>query len=195
MQALTDFADLAVVLPVALCVGVWLAVSGWANGARAWLLAFGAVLGVTTVLKLVFLGCAPADSPISSPSGHTASSSFVYGGLATLAVRAGWKASAALGIAVAALVGVSRVAVHAHSGAEAMLGGLVGVAAVLLFAWRAGPVPRGLRIGRLLLACLPLIFLLHGTRLNAEPHVRGVAFWLGRALCKPASWNIRPAAS
>ena len=153
MQALTDFADLAVVLPVALCVGLWLAVSGWADGARYWLVAFGAVLAVTALLKLGFLGCAPADSPVSSPSGHTASASFVYGGIATLALRAGWRSSAVLGIAAAVLVGVSRVAVHAHSGAEAILGGAVGVAALVLFAWRAVPVPRGLRFGRLLLVC------------------------------------------
>ncbi len=93
--------------------------------------------------------------------------------------------SAAIGVAVAALVGVSRVAVHAHSGAEAILGGLVGVLALVLFAWRAGPVPIGLRPGRLVLLCLPLMLLLHGTRLNAEPHLRGAAFWFARAVCRP----------
>jgi membrane-associated phospholipid phosphatase len=185
MQALTDFADLAVVLPLALCVAAWLAVSGWGHGALSWLVAFGAVLAVTAVLKLGFLGCAPSESAISSPSGHTASSSFVYGGIAALALRGGWRASTALAIAVAALVGASRVAVHAHSAAEAMLGGAVGVAALAVFAWRAGPVPPGLKPGRLLLVCLPLMLVLHGARLNAEPHLRGAAFWFARAVCRP----------
>ena len=190
MQAVTDFADLAVVLPLALSVLAWLALSGWAYGARAWLVAFAAVLAMTGLLKLAFMGCAPSGSPIASPSGHTASSSFVYGGIASLALRAHWTKAAAIGIAVAALVGLSRVAVHAHSVGEAVLGGAVGVAALALFARWAGPAPLGLRPARLFLAGLPLMLLLHGTRLNAEPHLRGAAYWFARAVCRPVGQNI-----
>jgi hypothetical protein len=101
-------------------------------------------------------------------------------------LRRGWKLAAALGLGVAAIVGVSRVAIHAHSGPEVVLGGAVGVSALAFFVWRAGPVPPRLRPGPLILVCLPLMLLLHGARLNAEPHLRGAAFWFARAVCRPA---------
>jgi membrane-associated phospholipid phosphatase len=195
MQTLTDFADLAVVLPLAICVAVWLVLSGWVAGGRLWLVAFGVLLAMTAILKLGFLGCAPSDSAILSPSGHTASSCFVYGGIATLSLRGRWQGAAAIGIAVAILVGISRVAVHAHSVSEVVLGGGVGVLALVGFFWKAGPAPPGLRPIWLILVCLPLMLFLHGARLNVEPHLRGLAFWFGQRVCRAVPWGVRVPAS
>jgi membrane-associated phospholipid phosphatase len=144
MQTITDFADLAVVLPLAACVTVWLALSGWRRGAALWVTMFAALLALMLALKLIFLGCAPAGSPISSPSGHTASATYVFGGVVVFMLR-GHKAWAfAAAIVFAALFGVSRVALHAHSLPEVFLGAGAGLGALALFALLAGPTPSGL---------------------------------------------------
>ncbi len=185
MQTITDFADLAVVLPLAACVAVWLALSGWRRGAALWVAMFAALLALMLALKLIFLGCAPAGSPICSPSGHTASATFVFGGVAVLMLRQHRAAAFAAAISLAALFGVSRVALHAHSLPEVLLGAAAGLSTLALFALLAGPIPPGLPARRLLLAGIPLILLLHGARLNLEPRVRGAAHWFGLAVCPP----------
>src|SRR5450432_1483592 len=59
MNFLTDFADQAVVLPVAVVVAIVLAVMGWRRGALVWLGVLGVTFGVILVLKLGFLACGP----------------------------------------------------------------------------------------------------------------------------------------
>jgi len=49
VQFVTDFADQAVVLPLALAIGVTLAVFGWSRAALAWVVAVGAIFGLTLV--------------------------------------------------------------------------------------------------------------------------------------------------
>jgi hypothetical protein len=92
MQFITDFADQAVLLPLALCVAAWLVFSGCRLAARLWLLSLAAVLAAMVVLKLVVLGCISGTSALTSPSGHTATAVFVFGGIAALALRLyiGW---------------------------------------------------------------------------------------------------------
>jgi hypothetical protein len=111
---LTDFADMALLSPLALCVAAWLALSGWGSGARLWLIAFTAVLLVMLALKLAILGCKPSDTIITSPSGHTAAATFVYGGMIVLITRSRIAASLAIGAALAVLFGLSRIMVHAR---------------------------------------------------------------------------------
>ncbi len=185
MQFLTDFADLAVVLPLSLCVAAWLGLMGWGRGARLWLAALFGMLAVMLLLKLVVLGCARGESALGSPSGHTASSTLVYGGIVTLGLRPRLAVTVAIGVALAALFGASRVAVHAHSVADVVAGGTVGVLALAGFAGVAGAPPPSLRPGRLVLVCIPLVLLLHGVRLNLEPRLRGAASWLGLMVCPP----------
>ena len=74
-QFITDFADQAVVLPLAVCAGIFLRIAGWMRGALVWAAAVIGVLGTMLVLKLVFQACGhllPFPS-VHSPSGHTAS--------------------------------------------------------------------------------------------------------------------------
>jgi membrane-associated phospholipid phosphatase len=191
MQFLTDFADLAVAAPLAFCVAAWLALAGWPRGALLWLTAFLGLMLAMLALKLAVLGCAPADSPLASPSGHTASATFVYGGIAVLALRPRLPVATLIGVALAALFGASRVALHAHTLADVVVGGGAGVAALMGFAL-AAPAPAGLRPGRLLVVCLAASVLLHGLRLNMEPRLRGAAHFLTWSICKEARQGALP---
>ena len=102
MNFLTDFADQAVVLPVAGAVLVLLLATGWRRGALAWAGCVSGVLAVMLALKLVTLACGwrVPWTGLYSPSGHTAASAVVYGGLLALLIRPD-----AAGTAVAALAG------------------------------------------------------------------------------------------
>ena len=184
MQFLTDFADLAMALPLALCVAAWLALSGWRRGAALWLAVLGGLLATMLVLKLAVLGCGPDDVGLASPSGHTATATFLYGGMAALALRPRLPGVFALGLAAAVLFGASRVALHVHSVADVLAGGAAGLLALLLFVWVARAPDARLRPVFLLGACLPVALLLHGLRLTLEPHLREAAHWL--AVCRVA---------
>ena len=178
MQALTDLADLAVLLPLCLCVAAWLWAGLWPRGAWLWLAGMAAVLALMLAAKLALLGCARPGAALASPSGHTAAATYVYGGMAALAWRLRLAPAVALGAALAALFGLSRIAVHAHSLAEITVGGAVGLMVLLAMLWAAGLVPGGLRPMRLLFCAVPLVALLHGARLNMEPRLRGIAGWM-----------------
>ena len=86
MQALTDFADEAVVLPLIAVVALMLGLLGWRRGALAWLGAVGLSFTSVLALKLVFATCGPALGlpALRSPSGHTAAAAVVAGGIAVV---------------------------------------------------------------------------------------------------------------
>ncbi len=186
MQFVTDFADLAVLLPLALCIGVGLAWLGWQRGALAWALAMGSTLAGTLVLKLLLLGCGSRDA--FSPSGHTAAGVAVYGGAAALWLRRrfGPVPSVLRGaLPVAVVIGISRVAVYAHSAAEAAAGAALGACGVAVLVRLAGPEPALARPGRVVLAGCLVLLALHGVRLHIEPLMRAHAGWLSGAWCAP----------
>ena len=182
MLALTDLADLAVLAPLALCVAGWLWAGGWVRGAGLWLAGFVAVLGLMLAAKLSLLGCMRPDAALNSPSGHTAAAAYVYGGMAALAWRMRVVQASVAAAGVAALIGLSRIMVHAHSLAEVAAGGAVGVSVLAGVIVVSGAVPAGLRPVRLLLCAVPLVIVLHGVRLNMEPRLRLAAGWLGFCL-------------
>jgi membrane-associated phospholipid phosphatase len=187
----TDFADQAVVLPVCLCVVTGLALSGWRRGAAAFALASGAVLACMMLLKLLALGCGVFRpwADITSPSGHTAAAAALYGGGLALSLRRrlGPLAAACLAsLPVAAAIGLTRLALHVHTGAEVVLGGAVGLAGVVGLVFLAGPPPRLRHPWRVVLAGLAVMLVLHGTRLPAEAQLRWASFHIWPfTLCRP----------
>jgi membrane-associated phospholipid phosphatase len=177
MVFLSDFADQAVVLPLALIVTLVLGVMGWWRGLFAWVGSVGATLAVILALKL--LGLALADDlrwgePLS-PSGHTASACVVYGGLAVLMLRGVLPAPllAAITPLILLAMGYTRVELLAHNPMEVLIGGVVGCIGVAILAATAGPRPR--LVGWPVLgaaACTMLVF--HGMHLPAETAIRSV---------------------
>ena len=140
MMFLTDFADEAVLLPMAALVAVALGVAGWWRGLAAWVGAVGFTLAVVLVLKAAGAAFGDTDPP-PSVSGHVAVACAVYGGIAVLLLRhvVPGVLLAAFPVALAVLVGYSRVALYAHSPAEVVAGAAIGCTGVLILAVAAGP--------------------------------------------------------
>ncbi len=174
MTFLTDFADEAVVLPLALAVGLVLLALGWRRGAAAWALAVGGTLAVMLVLKVAGWACGPPL--LRTPSGHAAAAAVICGGLVLIVGRRD-RPHRVLFMAVlaAAVVGVSRLLLGAHSVPEVLIGGAVGIAGASLLARLAGPPPQGLRARWVAAVVVVVLVLFHGTRLPAETHIGGFA--------------------
>lgn len=179
MQFVTDFGDQAVLLPLAAGITLVFALAGWRRGAVAWAVAVTGTLALMLVLKLGFLACGHVlPGHLRSPSGHTAASAAIYGGLLALAARlvtghGRWTLACALSVML--VIGASRVALGAHTGLEVALGGVVGVCGAMAASRFAGAPPSGLRIGRLAAVTVFVLVLLHGVRMPAEAVIRSAA--------------------
>lgn len=179
-QFVTDFGDQAVLLPLAAGVLLVFVLAGWRRGAVAWAAAVAGTLAVMLVFKLGFLACGHLlpGSPIRSPSGHTAASAAIYGGLLAVAARLAtghgrWTLAYALPVTLA--IGASRMALGAHTGLEVALGGVVGVCGAMAADRFAGAPPPGLRPGRLAAVTVLTLALLHGVHMPAEAAIRSAA--------------------
>ncbi len=186
MMFMTDFADQAVILPLWLALGTMLAALGWRRGAMGWLIGVAGTMLVVGVAKLILLPCGPAD--LRSPSGHTAAAGVVCGGLAVLAGGRG-RAVALAAAAGAAAIGLTRLALHAHSAPEVAVGALAGIAGALALASLAGPRPAQLQLRWLAVTLAIVVALFHGLRLPAEAAVRDVSTRLasGFGVCAPVA--------
>ncbi len=177
-------------LPVAVMVAIGLALSGWWRGLAAWLGVVVGVLGTMAFLKYLFFACAgPFEGTgIHSPSGHTAASSAIYGGLALLLLRgrAPPAVLAAIPLAIAAVFGVSRLAVHAHTPPEVLAGAAVGLTGAAMLALSSGLRP-AMRAWPIVAAVVVVALVCHGLRLQAESMVHNFALftWLPLpAMCR-----------
>jgi membrane-associated phospholipid phosphatase len=168
MMFLTDFADQAVVLPVAAAVAIVLAAQGWRRGALAWIAVVAMTLGVILFMKVGFLACAPVFShwELRSPSGHTAAASVVAGGMVAL-VAGRLPAVLCVALLTALAIGSSRLELGFHSPPEVVIGALTGIAGAGLLSFLAGPPPSR-RPVPLLVVAFVVAMLLHGMRLPAE---------------------------
>jgi membrane-associated phospholipid phosphatase len=177
---LTDFADQAVLLPLALVVALCLGISGWWRGAAAWLLGVGATLTLMLLFKIAFIACGPADDVLRSPSGHTAAAAVVCGGLATV-LGVSRRLTVPVAFLAALIIGGSRLALGAHTPLETLVGGATGIGGAWLIARSAGPAP-AFRRGRVAIAAILVVVVLHGARMPAEAHIRGLAWRVGLLL-------------
>ena len=184
MVALTDFGDLAVVLPLSAAILFWLLAMRSASAAGWWLAAVALCAGGTALLKIYFVAC-PAGRELTSPSGHTSFSTLVFGALAVLvAVERGasWQRLTVLGMTslFVAAIAVSRLVLRVHSALEIALGTIIGLAALAVFAQgylRYRPVDVSLT--PLLLAVVVLTTLLHGRELHAEQFLHAISRYFG----------------
>ena len=170
MVYVSDFADGAVLLPIASLVAVLLGVSGWWRGLAAWVVCIGVTFGLVFVVKAgaVVVQSGFPGRPFS-PSGHVAGACMVYGGLALLLLRGVAPMVFALSpsVALAVVVGYCRLGLHAHILAEVLAGAGIGLAGVAALAMLAGHRPCvGAVPAMALTACV--ILLCHGLHLNSE---------------------------
>jgi membrane-associated phospholipid phosphatase len=169
LVALTDFGDLAVLIPLAAAVLIWL-LRYSSRAAPRWFLALGACIGLTALLKVVFCGC-PLMGDMHSPSGHTSFSTLVYGAL-TLVAATAWPGPRRVlviggGAGLILAIGVSRLLLAAHSMAEVGLGLVIGTFSLALFGHQFLQRPTA-KVWPLLAAAAVLVSLLHGRELHAE---------------------------
>jgi membrane-associated phospholipid phosphatase len=139
MHLITNFGDVVVLLPAAICFAVFLYIYRARRDAVSYFAALIACLIAALFAKLAFAACGVgyATTGVESPSGHAAFSAAFYGCLAVLlATGRSIDRRLALYLAAAALVimiGISRVAIEAHTGPEVMVGLAIGAASIALF--------------------------------------------------------------
>lgn len=150
---LTHLGSAGYVLPVVLMLALGLWRAGQRQAVQVWGLGLGLAAGLTLASKLLFMGwgLGVAELDFTGCSGHTLLATAVLPVLAAaLLTPAGgparrWVALAGWGLA--ALVGVSRVVLGAHSVSEVLAGGLLGS---LCSAWtlrHLQPTPAPLHLG------------------------------------------------
>jgi membrane-associated phospholipid phosphatase len=176
----TDFADQDVLFPLALLIAACLLFAGWKRGAAAWFGTFCGVYAITTLLKLGFAAC--GSPPLTSPSGHTMAGTFIYGGIVLMIFREATRPAMVAACLITILIGVSRVVLGAHTIPEVVLGGFIGLSALVVLNRLAGPPPaRWDRRRFVLLAPLVMVPFVHGLRSPAE----GFIHMLGRRYLGP----------
>lgn len=185
IETLTDFGDLAVLLPLAAVVTLWLLAIRQRVTAVWWLAAAALCMGSTAILKIYFFVCPPLND-LHSPSGHTSLSTLVYGTI-TIAIAAasvGWQRYAAIaaGAIFISGIGISRVVVQAHSIPEVVLGSIIGLVALALFTKQYWPHrPSEPRLRPLVLICALFMVLLNGQQLRAEDLLHAIGIYLNNA--------------
>jgi len=193
IQWVTDFADQAIVLPTSVCVLLFLLLSRCWETALAWTIAMGGVLAVMLVLKLGIGACGPAlgAGALDSPSGHTASATMLYGGIATILFpRLSLTLRLMLAIAVALLFGASRIILHDHSLIEVLIGGIVGLGGLGIFMHLRGAGPTRLPRVWIMLVLAGIALLQHGHRMTVEHRIHSFATLRLRALICPGQLTI-----
>lgn len=175
MEFMTDFADEAVILPLSLCVTILFYVMGWQRGWRIWCTGVVAILGCLVLIKILglywgqFFGFTQRPFSIS---GHVTASTAVYGALLTLVLHSRqtqWQWGRALlpPLLIAAVIGYTRLRLHAHTQAEVLWGTLLGTVGALWLARSLLPMPaKATRYVMLVPACVALLF--HGYIFRGE---------------------------
>lgn len=181
LTALTDFGDLAVLLPITIVVFIWLYFLPSKRDAAWWVAAATLCMGGTALLKIFFVIC-PLVAELHSPSGHTSLSTLVYGAIALFvaAADARWRYGVvAAGGVLVLLIAASRIALHDHTALEAGLGLVMGGTALSLFARSYLAVVRPtVPLRPLLLSVAVLLLFLHGRQLHAEDLLRVIGSYI-----------------
>jgi membrane-associated phospholipid phosphatase len=182
LTVVTDFGDLAILMPVAAIVALWLIAMRLPRVALWWGVAVALCAGGIAVLKIYFYACPPL-AELRSPSGHTALSTLVYGAVALIVAVEGARSHRLLtyvaGAALVFGVAVSRVLLHAHSPLEAGFGLLIGLGALAVFArgYLARRSP-DVSLRPLVVSVALLLVILHGQELRAEELLHAIGIYL-----------------
>ena len=182
LVALTQFGDIALLLPLAAVILVWLLLMRTPRSAWWWAIAVAFCAGLTAVLKVSFYECPPTPA-LHSPSGHTSLSTLVYGAL-TLVTATQCRGLPRI-IAIVGgggfilAIGASRMLLNIHSGPEVALGLVIGVATLAVFAhtypaWRG----TGRWLSTLFASTGMFVLLMYGRELHAERFIRAFADYL-----------------
>lgn len=181
----TDFADAGVTAPVAAAVALCLLAFRQFRAAGIWLAMVGSVWVLMIALKFSFSLCADLSCDLTteslhlvSPSGHVAASAAIYGSLVGVSLRSTGRPfalSCLAAIAVALVIGATRLALDAHSVAEVLVGGCVGVGASIAFLRASHLLLSRMRRVALVGIAAAAMIAFHGRHLNFEPAIRAAS--------------------
>jgi membrane-associated phospholipid phosphatase len=185
LRFLTDFGDTAVTAPLAIVMAAFLFAARQRRLAIAWALVIALCAGATGALKLALRICGHplTGSTLNSPSGHTAMSIAVYGGIAivvgsTLAPMARGALFFAA-VTFAFTIAASRALIGSHSPIEVAVGLVVGLATLpVIMAVTLRYPPTSLALQWLAAGAFVVFLLFHGTRWPAEQAIHHLARWL-----------------
>lgn len=127
--------EMQLMLPIGFALIAWLAWAGERQRAALWLALLALAVGITAASKIAFIGwgIGSAKLDFTGFSGHSMHAATVIplllGCVAAGSPRWVWRSAVAFGLALAALVALSRVVTGAHSSSEALLGFLLGALA------------------------------------------------------------------
>lgn len=171
-QGFTRLGEAQILLPAALAVYGW---TVWRSpaaraGAHRWLLCLAAAAALTTLTKVAFIGWGVGSAALdfTGLSGHAMFAAGILPVLVCLLAQGRAavpvRAAVAGGYGLAALVGISRVMVDAHSVSEIVGGLACGGLASALALWRGRPWPRSGAVPLALLIGVPLAVMvaMHG---------------------------------
>jgi membrane-associated phospholipid phosphatase len=136
---ITQFGDVSITSLIAFAIAAWLFVEDEKRLALSWSLLFAAGMGVVLATKVAFIGWGIGIRAIDFTgfSGHAMRAAAVMPVLFYLIVQrsdAIYRAGAVIfGLSFGAIVGVSRLAVHAHSVSEVVAGWCLGALVSMLF--------------------------------------------------------------
>ena len=182
---LTDFADGGVVIPLCAAVALTLLLLRRTRLALVWTGVTAGVWGVMLGLKLAGYAIEHAAPHLSivqlglvTPSGHVAAAATAYGGLVGLLLSppsAGVRRACLAALAIAGLIGLTRIALGDHTLAEVIVGGTVGtIGAGALTSWAQSRVAGRSRLALLgVIAIVMLMF--HGAHVSWEPAIRATS--------------------
>ena len=180
--SITSLGGAGLTLPLAIAIALWLALGYSWRMAAGWLLLLGAAIGVVTITKLAFLGWGVGvrELDFTGLSGHAALSTAVYPValfLMLLPARPAFRlVGVLLGLAAGIAVGMSRVALDAHSPSEAITGCIVGAVTALMFVrWSWNAEPGRLSAVPVAVSLMMLTVGLHGVHLPTQRWVTHIA--------------------
>jgi membrane-associated phospholipid phosphatase len=178
---LAGFGDIAVLLPLATLILLWLVLIRYPRGAAWWAIAVALCAGLTALLKIAFYGCPPIAN-LHSPSGHTSFSALVYGAMALVFSAEGPSLGRIFTISTAAsfvlAIAASRLMLSVHSGPEVGLGLMIGLFSLAVFSH--GYLPYHAARQWQFLLVIPgggLVLALHGRELHFERFLQEIAVY------------------
>ncbi|VVE61704.1 phosphatase PAP2 family protein [Pandoraea captiosa] len=200
---ITDFGSAAVTVPLAIALTLWLVCARAWHTALVWVALFGAGSFVVAVSKVMFLGwgLGVREIDFTGVSGHTMFAATIYPVMAWLLLRKlawPWRALGVLAAAAGSVaVGVSRIALSAHSVSESVAGCLVGFSVWAAFAWftRGDDTPN-LKTLPMAASLFALMIWLHGESVPTQRWITDIALVMsGREQpFKRYSWLARKSA-
>jgi hypothetical protein len=205
---ITNFGGAGVMAPLALAIAAWLALGYRWRTAMLWLALLAAGAAIVGVTKIAFLGwgIGVRRFDFTGISGHSMLSTAVFPVMFYVilltAPRPVRVAGVLAGLAIGALVGLSRVVLDAHSVSEAIAGCALGAVVALLYVALHRDAPtKALSPSLVAFSLVLLAALLHNFHVPTQRWVVGLALDLSgreqpfiRARWKKGVYDIRKSA-